>query len=77
VAAASVMLHLSAMGAETETVPERDREKTPASGPASVSKAKRRREPRWPVAALVGALAVNGLWVALVLWLIAHWVGAA
>jgi hypothetical protein len=66
------MLHLSSMDAETLTVPERDRGKTPGSEPHPVLEAKR-REPRWPVAALVGALAVNGLWVALLLWLIAHW----
>ena len=36
----------------------------------------RRRDPRWPVAALLAALAVNGLWVALLLWLLGRWIGA-
>jgi hypothetical protein len=31
--------------------------------------------PRWPVAALLGALAVNGLWVALLLWLLGRLIG--
>ena len=34
-----------------------------------------RRDPRWPVAALLGALAVNGLWVALLLWLLGRLIG--
>ena len=34
-----------------------------------------RRDPRWPVAALLAALAVNGLWVALLLWLLGRWIG--
>jgi hypothetical protein len=35
-----------------------------------------RRNPRWPAAALVAALALNGLWVALLLWLVGRWIGA-
>jgi hypothetical protein len=52
------------------TVPERNAEPAP-----DAVLVKARTEPRWPVAALVAALAVNGLWVALLLYLIAHWVG--
>src|SRR5215204_7321992 len=37
---------------------------------------KPRRNPRWPAAALVAALALNGLWVALLLWLVGRWIGA-
>ncbi len=48
--------------------PERSAET--AGGPKS------RRNPRWPAAALVAALALNGLWVALLLWLVGRWIGA-
>jgi hypothetical protein len=35
----------------------------------------RRLNPRWPAAALVAALALNGLWVALLFWLLGRWIG--
>jgi hypothetical protein len=41
-----------------------------------VGEPKSRRNPRWPAAALVAALALNGLWVALLLWLVGRWIGA-
>ncbi|HEX8662836.1 MAG TPA: hypothetical protein VF744_02255 [Beijerinckiaceae bacterium] len=53
-------------------VPKRDDASEPSDG-ATVAPA--RRDPRWPVAALLGALAVNGLWVALLLWLLGRWIG--
>lgn len=55
------------------TVPKRD--DAPAPGDGAAADPARRRDPRWPVAALLGALAVNGLWVALLLWLLGRWIG--
>jgi hypothetical protein len=54
-----------------EAVSKRDDDAPAAGAPAPA----RRRDPRWPVAALLGALAVNGLWVALLLWLLGRWIG--
>jgi hypothetical protein len=45
----------------------------PSAGAVGVSKP--RRNARWPAAALVAALALNGLWVALLLWLVGRWIG--
>ena len=69
-------------------VPNRDGEApapTPADGVAdtpldtsavgAVDTPSPRRDPRWPVAALLAGLAVNGLWVALLLWLLGRWIG--
>ena len=53
-------------------VPKRDDAPAPADGASAPT---RRRDPRWPVAALIAALAVNGLWVALLLWLLGRWIG--
>ncbi len=53
-------------------VPKRDDAPVPAGDAPAPA---RRRDPRWPVAALIGALAVNGLWVALLLWLLGRWIG--
>ena len=55
------------------TVPKRDDASAPIDNAAAAPV--RRRDPRWPVAALLGALAVNGLWVALLLWLLGRWIG--
>ena len=54
----------------TTTVPKRDA--APAPEAATV---RARNESRWPVAVLVAAIALNGFWVALLLYLFAHWVG--
>ena len=51
-------------------VPKRD--DAPADGAPAPA---RRRDPRWPAVALLAALAVNGLWVALLLWLLGRWIG--
>ncbi|HEX8164925.1 MAG TPA: hypothetical protein VF601_03960 [Beijerinckiaceae bacterium] len=55
-------------------VPKRD-EPAPAPAAAPADAAKPKRSSRWPAAALVAALAVNGLWVALLLWLLGRWIG--
>ena len=55
------------------TVPKRDDAPAPRDG--GTADPARRRDPRWPVAALLGALTVNGLWVALLLWLLGRWIG--
>jgi hypothetical protein len=55
-----------------ETVPKRDDVPVADDGGAAPAP---RRDLRWPMAALLAALAVNGLWVALLLWLLGRWIG--
>jgi hypothetical protein len=58
-------------------VPKRhDSAHPPERSAGTAGEPKPRRNPRWPAAALVAALALNGLWVALLLWLVVRWIGA-
>jgi hypothetical protein len=58
-------------------VPKRhDSAHPPERSAETAGEPKPRRTPRWPAAALVAALALNGLWVALLLWLVGRWIGA-
>jgi len=58
-------------------VPKRhDGAHPPERSAGTAGEPKPRRNPRWPAAALVAALALNGLWVALLLWLVGRWIGA-
>ena len=58
-------------------VPKRhDGANPPERSAETAGEPKPRRTPRWPAAALVAALALNGLWVALLLWLVGRWIGA-
>jgi hypothetical protein len=53
-------------------VPPRDEQ---AQAPKLPRAPSRRLNARWPAAALVAALALNGLWVALLFWLLGRWIG--
>ena len=58
-------------------VPKRhDSAHAPERSAETVGEPKSGRNPRWPAAALVAALTLNGLWVALLLWLVGRWIGA-